>query len=118
MPSIASPRKGLDSSGQHRRSHLTRLRGLLLRLGRPVVVALADSDHPVLYTTRQGRRVAVVVAEYGGDWWFLWDGGGYAPVDEPWRVTASLAPTARGETPAGIARAVRSRPRCLARAAA
>ncbi|WP_159457271.1 hypothetical protein [Marinactinospora thermotolerans] len=118
MPIFATLSSYNSANGDCRRSHLTRLRGLLLRLGRPVVVALADSDHPVLYTTRQGRRVAVVVAEYGGDWWFLWDGGGYAPVDEPWRVTASLAPTARGETPAGIARAVRSRPRCLARAAA
>ncbi|GAA1752682.1 hypothetical protein GCM10009834_06980 [Streptomonospora arabica] len=65
-------------------------------------MALAGSDHPVLYTAGpDGRRVAVVAMWLGDSWSFVWGRNGQAPADSPRDVAALLA----GLRPAGPNRA-------------
>ncbi|NYE50381.1 hypothetical protein HDA32_005501 [Spinactinospora alkalitolerans] len=62
-----------STPGETRRVMLARLADELRKRGRRVLVALSDSDHPVLYTVRDGgRRVAVVAVQAGDSWWYLW----------------------------------------------
>ncbi|GAB3443918.1 hypothetical protein GCM10027570_12590 [Streptomonospora sediminis] len=70
------------------------------KVGGSALVALADSDHPVLYTVGpDGRRVAVVAMWLGDSWWFIWGRNGQAPADSPREAAAILAglrPVGRG----------------------
>ncbi|KIH97997.1 hypothetical protein LP52_15870 [Streptomonospora alba] len=70
-------------TGATRRSLLASLAAELRKLGAPALIALAESDHPVLYTVRGGRRVAVVAVQVGERWCLLWGGHEHAPAERP-----------------------------------
>ncbi|KIH98493.1 hypothetical protein LP52_12950 [Streptomonospora alba] len=80
------------SIGSVRRSLLSRLQEEIHGFGRPALIALAGSDHPVMHTIGpDGRRVAVVAMWLGDSWWFVWGRDGQAPADSPRDVAAILA---------------------------
>ncbi|WP_156184928.1 hypothetical protein [Allosalinactinospora lopnorensis] len=93
------------SIGAMRRSLLARLQQEVHRFGRSALVALAGSDHPVLYTVgTDGRRVTMVALWLGDSWWFVWSHSGQARADSPGEAAAALA----GHSPAGGAGNVRA----------
>ncbi|WP_046468856.1 hypothetical protein [Allosalinactinospora lopnorensis] len=94
--------------GAVRRSLLARLQQEVHRFGRSALVALAGSDHPVLYTVGpDGRRVAVVALWLGDSWWFVWSHSSQVRADCVGEAAAALA----GHGPAGNAGNVRARVR-------
>lgn len=73
---------GEHSLGQVRRSLLERLAAELRGRGRRALIALSNTDHPVLYVERDGGgMVAVVAAQVEGSWSFLWGKRGQSAAD-------------------------------------
>lgn len=82
-----------ESIGPVRRALLTQLQCEVHRLGKPALIALSDTDHPVLYTRRSdGRRVAVVAVQALGCWWFLWGRTSLVRADRVQAAARALVP--------------------------
>lgn len=72
-----------ESAGATRRTLLTRLQVEVHRLGGRALIVFSETDHPVLYVVRDGRRVAVLAVEHGGTWWFVWGKRDQIAADQP-----------------------------------
>ncbi|QBI56261.1 hypothetical protein EKD16_22540 [Streptomonospora litoralis] len=83
MSSITTIGTYAPTPGSRRRTLLTDLAAELHRIGAPALIAHSSTDHPVLYTVRDGRRVAVLAVEYGGTWWFIWGKENQVTADRP-----------------------------------
>lgn len=61
------------TEGESRRSLLTRLADNIRAWGGTALLALAHTDHPVLYVRHRGRTIPVVVVHgVTGGQWFIW----------------------------------------------
>ncbi|CAM3841161.1 hypothetical protein NOGI109294_15480 [Nocardiopsis gilva] len=68
-----------SSEDNQRRDHLTRLLTAVRARGGLALLALAGTDHPVLYVRHRGRLMPVVVVRgVTGGWWFIWGRSGFA----------------------------------------
>ncbi|WP_133739682.1 hypothetical protein [Actinorugispora endophytica] len=87
--------------GEARRLLLARLQAEIHALGGTALVALGGSDNPVLYTVRDGRRVAVVAVRVGDAWWFIWGRRDQAAAEHPDAAARRLTGP-RPHAPAGL----------------
>ncbi|GAA2000734.1 hypothetical protein GCM10009799_30030 [Nocardiopsis rhodophaea] len=64
-----------QDNGRH--AYLTRLLAALRARGGQALIALAETEHPVLYVRHRGRIIPVVVVrDIAGGWWFIWGRSG------------------------------------------
>ncbi|RCV57766.1 hypothetical protein DEF23_09825 [Marinitenerispora sediminis] len=76
---------------------LAHLAAELRKRGRRTLIALSNTDHPVLYTVlADGRRVAVLVAEHHGTWWYVWGRAGQASAGSPELAARMIDPSEQG----------------------
>ncbi|GAA2003720.1 hypothetical protein GCM10009799_33550 [Nocardiopsis rhodophaea] len=107
------------SLGQIRSSLLSQLQAEIHCLGRPALVALGNTDYPVLYAPRpDGTRVAIVAMRLLDRWWFIAGDRNPIPVDSPASVAHLLIEDAKRDVRELFSRRPRPRGSRMAAAAA
>ncbi|CAM3757457.1 hypothetical protein NORO109296_06385 [Nocardiopsis rhodophaea] len=86
-----------NTAGDTRRSLTARLQAEILRLRTPALVALSNTDYPVLYALRpDGTRVAIVAMRLHDQWWFVTGDSAPIPADNPEMAARSLVAGPKG----------------------
>ncbi|WP_017592542.1 hypothetical protein [Nocardiopsis potens] len=76
-----------------RTSLLTRLLTAVRARGGQALLALGETEHPVLYVRYRGRTVPVVVVQaIGGGHWFIWGRSSFLDTSQVERAAEVLAP--------------------------